>query len=142
MRFPFCRSQVSKNLCFPFVFVGFSAPGGVQDGSLFGSRFGVVLEASWRRLGGVLGRLGASWGRLESVLGASWGRLGSVLGVSWERLGNVLGPSWNILKCLGSIFVSLGAVLEMSWKVFRSLICLLFILFDFRPNSYQILVEF
>ncbi len=49
---------------------------------------------------------------LDDALGVSWERLGSVLGVSWERLGNVLGPSWNILKRLGSIFGSLGAVLE------------------------------
>ena len=47
-----------------------------------------VLDASWRRIGGVLGRLGASWGvlgRLGSVLGASWGRLGGVLEASWRQ---------------------------------------------------------
>ena len=38
------------------------------------------LEASWRRLGGVLG---PSWGvlrRLGAVLGRSWGRLGALFG--------------------------------------------------------------
>ena len=41
-------------------------------------RPGAVLGASWRRLGTVLERLGASWEDLRGV----WGRLGSVL----ERL--------------------------------------------------------
>ena len=40
-----------------------------------GRRICVVLEASWRRLGGVLGRLGASWG----VMWASLERLGGIL---------------------------------------------------------------
>ena len=40
-----------------------------------GRRLGVVLEASWSRLGGVLGRLGPSWG----VMWASWERLGGIL---------------------------------------------------------------
>ena len=41
------------------------------------------MGASWRHLGGVLGRLGG-------VLEASWGRLGGILDVleaSWKRLG-------------------------------------------------------
>ena len=40
-----------------------------------GRRLGVVLEASWSRLGDVLERLGPSWG----VMWASWERLGSIL---------------------------------------------------------------
>ena len=40
-----------------------------------GKRLGVVLEASWSRLGDVLERLGPSWG----VMWASWERLGSIL---------------------------------------------------------------
>ena len=57
-----------------------------------------VLEASWGRLGGILGHLAgvleASWGRLGGVLGRlgeSWGRLGS----SWEHLGEILAPTWT-----------------------------------------------
>ena len=52
-----------------------------------------VLDASWRRIGGVLGRLGASWGRLGRVLEASWGRLGGisdVLEAPRRRLAGVL----------------------------------------------------
>ena len=55
-----------------------------------------VLEASWRRLGGDLGRLGR-------VLGVSWGVLGRLGGVleaswaSWRRLGSVLEASWRPL---------------------------------------------
>ena len=40
-----------------------------------GRRLGVVLEASWSRLGDVLERLGPSWG----VMWASWERLGGIL---------------------------------------------------------------
>ena len=43
-----------------------------------GRRLGVILEASWNRLGGV------SWGVLGR-LGASWERLGSALEVSCAR---------------------------------------------------------
>ena len=74
-----------------------------------------------RRLGGVLGHLGASWehlraagadfvsswrglggvlGCLGSALGASWGRLGAVL----ERLGIVLEASWNVLGASWAVF--------------------------------------
>ena len=52
-----------------------------------GRRLGVVLEASWSRLGGVLGRLGPSWG----VMCASLARPGDILGlleVSWDRSGS------------------------------------------------------
>ena len=42
-----------------------------------GKRLGVVLEASWIRLGDVLGRRGPSW--------TSRGRLGSILEVSCAR---------------------------------------------------------
>ena len=45
------------------------------------------MEASWRRLGGILGRLG----RLGGVLEASWRRLGGVLGASWGHLGRLGG---------------------------------------------------
>ena len=52
-----------------------------------------VLGASWRRIGGVLGRLGATWGLLGRVLEASWGRLGGIFDIleaSWKRLGGAL----------------------------------------------------
>ena len=55
----------------------------------------VVLVASWKRLGAILGAswgvLGSSWGRLEGVLGP----LGGLLGASWARLGlnAILEPS-------------------------------------------------
>ena len=53
------------------------------------SRFGAVLEASWKRLGDVLGRLG-------SVLGASCGRLRGFLGRLVGLLGR-LRASWSHL---------------------------------------------
>ena len=40
-----------------------------------GRGLGIVLEASWSRLGGVLGRLGPSWGLMRK----SWGRLEGIL---------------------------------------------------------------
>ena len=40
-----------------------------------GRHLGVVLEASWSRLGDVLERLGSSWG----VMWASWERRGGIL---------------------------------------------------------------
>ena len=43
------------------------------------------LEASWRRLGGVLGTSRGVLGAYEGVLEASWKRLGSVLEASWRR---------------------------------------------------------
>ena len=39
-----------------------------------GRGLGIVLEASWSRLGGVLGRLGASCGNLGGVLKVSCAR--------------------------------------------------------------------
>ena len=60
------------------------------------------LEASWGRLGGVLGQLGASWEHLRGAgadFVSSWRGLGGVLGclgTPWGRLGGVLGPSWNV----------------------------------------------
>ena len=54
------------------------------------------------RLGASLGRLGPSWERLGGVLGASWGRLGP----SWGPLGRILahlGTSWRVLGRLGAV---------------------------------------
>ena len=93
------------------------------------SRFGGVLEASWRRLGaswgvleaflGVLGGLEPSWGRLEGILK----RLGGVLGSSWRRPGTVLGTSWSVLGPLGASCGRLGGILCLiftpKWVKFR-----------------------
>ena len=68
-----------------------------------------VLEASWGRLGGVLGVLGAiwaSWRCLGGVLGASrrhLGDLGGILEASWGRLGGVLEATWAFWRRLGSV---------------------------------------
>ena len=51
------------------------------------------LEATWRRLGAVLG---PSWGRLGPSLGSSWRLLGP-LGALLEPLGAVLGPLGRVL---------------------------------------------
>ena len=78
------------------------APGARNDSRRRGIRASWGrLGASWRRLGGVLGlfglswgilwRFGTSWGRPGGVLRASWGRLGVILEVSWGRLGSVMG---------------------------------------------------
>ena len=56
-------------------------------------RLGGVLEASWRRLGVVLGRFERSWG----CLGGVWGRLGaSGARFSWDSiLDTILYPICN-----------------------------------------------
>ena len=51
-----------------------------------------IKNQSWRRLGGVLGRLNGQDRKMKGpigFLGASWSRLGGLLG----RLGGLLGPS-------------------------------------------------
>ena len=52
---------------------------------------------SWRRLGAPWGLLRASWclwGRLESFVGASWGRLGGLLGrLGAKKVAN-MAPTW------------------------------------------------
>ena len=66
----------------------------------FGFGFSVPPKSG---LGGVLGRLGASWGvleRLAGVLGASWSALERLRAVL-ERLGSVLGASWAVLEAPG-----------------------------------------
>ena len=70
------------------------------------------LEASWRRLGGVLGRLEASGRRLGVVLEASWSRLGDVL----ERLGLSWGVMWASWERLGGI---LCLIFKPKWIEFR-----------------------
>ena len=89
------------------------------------------LEASWRRLGGVLGRLGSilgCLGRFRAVLRASWEyleasgrRLGVVLEASWSRLGDVLerlGSSWGVMWA--------------SWERLGGILCLIF-----RPKWFK-----
>ena len=53
------------------------------------SRLGVVLGPSWGHLGGILARLGVILGPSWGHLGASWGRLGASLGT----LGAIFEPS-------------------------------------------------
>ena len=52
---------------------------------------------------------------LECVLEASWSRLGAILGPSWGRLGALLGRLGALLGSLGAILGPLGALLEPSW---------------------------
>ena len=65
--------------------------------------FDCDLQATWRRLGGDLGR---SWGRPGPSLGSSWrllGPLGALLephGAVLGPLGRLLGPSWSHLGLL------------------------------------------
>ena len=74
------------------------------------SIFDPILVPTWLHFGSIfriLGGLGGLLGRL----GASWARLGGLLG----RLGRVLaslGASWVILVRLGRILARLGSVLE------------------------------
>ena len=76
----------------------FLRPNGAQNGSKMGpkwlpggllERLG-ILKASWRRLGGLLGRpgrpLGRSWAGLGGILERSW----ACLGRSWAGLGGIL----------------------------------------------------
>ena len=59
-----------------------------------------VKNQSWRRLGGVLGRLNGQDRKMKGAVGfsgSSWGRLGGLLG----RLGGLLGPSWRSWRPLG-----------------------------------------
>ena len=65
-----------------------------------------------RRLGGVFGGFGPSWGRLGGVLEVSWA---------------ILEESWCVLGCLGGSLKSFGtpwgrlgefrAILEASWML-------------------------
>ena len=73
-------------------------------------RLGVVL-GDLGASGGVLGRREASWGCLGGVLGASWGHLGAVLGASW----GVLRSSLAVLGRLGCVLGASGGVLGESW---------------------------
>ena len=82
-------------------------------------RLGAILA----RLGNILGRLGrgcvvleASWRRLGGVLGAFWGRPG----LSWERLGAVLGAVWAVLGRLGVVLETSWSALGASWAIFES----------------------
>ena len=53
------------------------------------------LEATWSRLGAVLGDLEPSWVHLGAVLGPAWGHLGASggrLGASLGALGAISGP--------------------------------------------------
>ena len=62
------------------------------------------LEAVFVESGGVLGSLGASWGRFGRALDASWcarGHLGGVLG-HLGHLGNVLGTKMTPTWCFSS----------------------------------------
>ena len=57
------------------------------------------LEATWSRLGAVLGPSWATWSRLGSILGPSWGQLGAILAPPAAVLGPpwaLLGPSWGL----------------------------------------------
>ena len=71
------------------------------------SRSGGILEASWERLGGILGRLGGVlWGSLGRP-GVSWERPGIVAGRpgwAWKPLVGVLWASWNVLEVSSNRF--------------------------------------
>ena len=58
---------------------------------------GGILEASWRRLGGILEALGGLWRRLEG---------------SWRRLGDELGGLGDVLETLGGSWRRLGGHVE------------------------------
>ena len=66
--------------------------------------------------------LGDSWALSQ----ASWSRLGSVLGplgasvVAWSRLGRVLGAPGASWSHCGGILSALGAVLDAFWELFKA----------------------
>ena len=66
-------------------------------------RRGLVLGASW-------GRLGRQVGALGSKLGSS-GHLGRILRPSWAVLGATWAASWDQVAVLGTSWAHLGAVL-------------------------------
>ena len=85
-----------------------------------GRRLGVVLKASWSRLGGVLERLGPSWG----VMWASWERLGGILCLIFR-------PKWVKFRyaildvilqlifdgfCLQKSMPEFGKIIKFDWK--------------------------
>ena len=76
-------------------------PGGVPGG------FGGLLGGSWERLGEFLAVIFEEM-NIRSFLEASWGRLGAVLGPSWAHLGAILGDLGAILGHLGTILGDLG----------------------------------
>ena len=57
------------------------------------------LEASWGRLGAVLGPLEASWGRLGAVLGCFWDLLSRSWGSCWP-------PGELFLELFRSLFLN------------------------------------
>ena len=63
----------------------------------------ILLESSWRVLGGSLGRLGGSW----RALGASW----AVLKTSGEVLGRPWGHIRGVLSALRRIPTQLSAII-------------------------------
>ena len=72
---------------------------------------------SWAPLGGVLSQVGfgmrssseleATWGRLGAILGPPW----AALGLSWASLGRVLEPLGALSGALEALSGALGAVL-------------------------------
>ena len=52
---------------------------------------------------------------MKSFSNASWKRLGAVLGPSWGRLGVLLGGLGTLLGPLVAVLGLLGALLEPSW---------------------------
>ena len=68
-------------------------------------------------VGGVLGALGASWGRLRGVLGAFRGRLGALWGVL-GRLGSVFGASWGILGRLRGVCATSRGRVVAFYKIY------------------------
>ena len=60
----------------------------------------------------------ASWDRLENfacALEASWRRLVGLLEASWRHLGRISGASWVLLEASWSVLEASGGVLGASW---------------------------
>ena len=67
-------------------------PGGVWKGS--GGLLGGSREPPRELLAVIFEEM-----KIRSFLEASWRRLGGILGPSWGPLGAVLAPSWGHLRC-------------------------------------------
>ena len=75
----------------------------------------LLLESSWRRLGGSLSRLGGSWKALR-VPWVCWGLSRRCLGRCWGGPGGKKGASWTLPGSSWSHLGSSGSHVAATWR--------------------------
>ena len=76
-----------------------------------------VSGRSWGHFGRFL-----SYNIRALFLNATWKRLGAVLGPSWGRLGALLGPSWGLLRPSWSLLQPSWGLLGAFWGHLKSIL--------------------